>query len=157
MKHNQRFLALAADFAILLKLPFDPGEETLGLEFETARHTVRVLPHPSDESHFVISVDVLATEAEVPVSAWKMLLRMNLAAIAEHGWSIGLEEGGTLVLFWVVDLSRCGPSDLEHLMSDGLDRAEALSSLWSTACGLPDREPEDAERSPGLQMAFLKA
>ncbi|MFM8984054.1 MAG: hypothetical protein ACKOLA_14425 [Spartobacteria bacterium] len=157
MKPNPLFLALAADFAALLNLPFDPGEGTLGLEFRTARHTVRVLPHPLEESQFVVSVDVLATGAGVPDSAWQMLLRMNLAAIAEHGWQIGLEEGGTLVLFQVVELSRCGPSGLEKLMSDGLDRAEALASLWNTACGLPDREPEDAEGFAGLQMAFLKA
>ena len=157
MKHNQRFLALAADFATLLKLPFDPGEETLGLEFETARHTVRVLPHPSEESHFVISVDVFATEAGVPDSAWKMLLRMNLAAIAEHGWVIGLEEGGTLVLSRVVDLASTDASALESLMADGLDRAEALANLWNIACGLPNSSTADAEENTGFEMIFRKA
>lgn len=150
-------MSLAADFAALLKFPFDPSEDTLGLEFETSQHTVRVLPHPLNESHFFISVDVLATKQETPPSAWKMLLQLNLASIAEHDWSIGLEESGTLVLSRAVELSTCDSSALENLIVDGLDRAEALTKLWLIACGLPDQSPNDADSSANLQMVFLKA
>jgi hypothetical protein len=157
MKASPRFLAMVTELAHLLNLSVDPSEDMLGLEFETAHHTVRVLPHPQDEHRFLIAVDVLTTADESPASAWMMLLRLNLAAIAEHGWGIGLEEGGTLVLSRAVDLASTDPSALESLMADGLDRAEALANLWNIACGLPNSSTGEAEGTTDLEMVFRKA
>lgn len=148
---------MVTELARLLNLSFESSEDMMGLEFETARHTLRVLPHPQDEHRFLIAVDVASTMTEAPSSAWMMLLRLNLAAIAEHGWVIGLEEDGTLVLSQSIDLASTDPSALESLMADGLDRAEALSKLWDIACGLPEQAPADSEGSPDPRMVFLKA
>jgi hypothetical protein len=157
MKPSPRFLAVVTELAHLLNLAVEPSEDMLGLEFETAHHTVRVLPHPQDAQRFLIAVDVLSTADGTPPSAWMMLLRLNLAAIAEHGWVIGLEEGGTLVLSRAVDLASTDPSTLESLMADGLDRAEALANLWNIACGLPNSLTGEAEGTTDLEMVFRKA
>ena len=148
---------MVTELAHLLSLSVEPSEDMLGLEFETAHHTVRVLPHPQDEHRFLIAVDVLTTADESPSSAWMMLLRLNLAAIAEHGWVIGLEDGGTLVLSRTVDLATTDPSALEGLMADGLERAEALANLWKLSCGLPNTSTSGAEGSTDLGIVFLKA
>jgi hypothetical protein len=148
---------MVTELAHLLNLSVEPSEDMLGLEFETAHHTVRVLPHPQDEHRFLIAVDVLTTADESPSSAWMMLLRLNLAAIAEHGWVIGLEDGGTLVLSRNVDLASTDPSALEGLMADGLERAEALANLWKVSCGLPNTSTGYAEGSTDLGMVFRKA
>ena len=157
MKPSPRFLATVTELAHLLNLAVDPSEDMLGLEFETVNHTVRVLPLPQDEQRFLIAVDVLSTAEGTPASAWMMLLRLNFAAIAGHGWVIGLEEGGTLVLSRVVDLASTDASALESLMADGLDRAEALANLWNIACGLPNSSTADAEENTGFEMIFRKA
>ena len=157
MKPTSRFLAMVTELARLLNLSVEPSEDMLGLEFETTHHTVRILPHPQDEQRFLIAVDILSAADETPASAWMMLLRLNLSAIAEHGWGIGLEESGTLVLSRAADLANTDPSALESLMVDGLDRAEALGNLWNIACGLPDTLSEDTQRTADLEMVFLKA
>ena len=157
MTPSPRFVAMVTELAHLLNLSVDLSEDMLGLEFETAHHTVRVLPHPQDEHRFLIAVDVLTTADGTPSSAWMMLLRLNLAAITEHGWVIGLEDGGKLVLSRNVDLASTDPSALEGLMAEGLERAEALANLWKLSSGLPDTSTSDTEENADLGMVFLKA
>jgi len=90
---------------------------------------VRVLPHPANLDWLIAEVDVVEM-AQTSPSAYGALHRVNHAARLEHGWTATCGDEGLLVMHTARPVATMTAADLEALLVDGLERAEALATLW---------------------------
>lgn len=122
------FAVLLADFARFAGVA-GATAGALGLEFEAGAHTVRVLPHPANADWLIAEVDVVDI-GQATSTAYEALHRVNHAARLEHGWTATCGEEGPLVMHTARPVATMTAADLEGLLVDGLERAEALATLW---------------------------
>lgn len=123
------FEALIAALAAYTGLTDLSATGALGMVFEADPHTVRVFPHPG-------RANWLLTEVEVAeFSGWDkiphtFLNQLNHAARWEHGWMATVGEDRRLVLHTARPVAATTAAELESLMVEGIQRAEALATLW---------------------------
>jgi hypothetical protein len=126
-----------------------------GLTFECDGLTLRVLPHPTDESSMWLEVDVCDTQ-EHPAKAWRLLHQLNYVARFDQGWTIGLDLEQTLVLSASAHVAHVNADSLEELMVDGLTRAQALLGLWRQLCASEDVTASALTRWADLPPGVIK-
>lgn len=123
------FAALLDAFAAFAGIP-GATEGALGLNFEAGDHAVRVMPHPSHPDWLLAEVDVVATEASPPANAYEALHRINHAARLQHAWTASFDDDGRVVMHTAWPTTALTAANLEGLLVEGLERAEALAALW---------------------------
>ncbi|MEI7783437.1 MAG: CesT family type III secretion system chaperone [Betaproteobacteria bacterium] len=138
------FETLLASFCQSVGLPADP--EALGLEFEADGHTVLVSPDPRDDQRLLAEV-LVGGFSELPEALFRLLNHLNDAARLEHDWVASVGLAGELRLHTQRSIAQTTPSDLEGLLVDGIERAQALASL-ATA------QPEHADDPASALLAF---
>ena len=140
---GEQFQSLLRDFAQAQGL--QAAEDAWGLEFEADGSTVLVMTHPRQDDHFMVEVQVsdLSERAE-PLSAatLMMLHQINDAARLEHGWFITISPEQSLLIQHSQPVAQTDANQLESLLAEGIDRAEALRGLIDLPAG------EVAESTP---------
>lgn len=146
------FQALMHSFASLSGLAH--SGEGLGLELQAGPHTARVMPDPQHDELIVIEVDV-GDATDAPAGALALLHRVNHMARYRHSWWVSLDMDDHIVLHTKRALARTDASALEVLLTDGLERAEAVSSMWQK-CLLANTD-EEAIVPPSWDSGALRA
>lgn len=140
---SEQFQALIRSFAQAQGL--QASGDAWGLEFEAEGSTVLVMAHPRQDDHLMVEVQVsdLSERAEPLGAATLMMLhQINDAARLEHGWFITISAEQTLQIQHSQPVAQTDASQLEALLAEGIDRAEALRGLIDLPAG------EDAESPP---------
>jgi hypothetical protein len=128
--HDQ-FGALLRDFCSGLGLPMDEGD--LGIEFSVEPHTVLIISDPRDPERLLVEVNVRLLEGRPP-ALLAALHQLNDAARLEHDWVITLDVTNLLRIHTQRSIAYCKASDLQTLLAEGIERAQALQALCE---GLP--------------------
>jgi len=123
--HDQ-FGALLRDFCSGLGLPMDEGD--LGIEFSVEPHTVLIISDPRDPERMLVEVYVRLVEGRPP-ALLAALHQLNDAARLEHDWVITLDVTNLLRIHTQRSIAHCKVSDLQTLLAEGIDRAQALHAL----------------------------
>jgi uncharacterized damage-inducible protein DinB len=100
-----------------------------------------LIAHPTDSALMVVEVDVAEADPDEIIqreNAW-LLHQINHAARFEHGWIAHIDETNVLMISLFQVIPGSTPELIEQLLADGIDRAQALASLWLT-----DRQSEPA-------------
>ena len=121
------FDTLLKDFAASKGLPAD--EATYGLEFESEGHSVMVVQHPLHEDHLLVEVSVAVLPVDPSAVLLAMLLQINEAARFEHDWAVYLDGEQQVSLSTAAPLADLSLAEIEGLMLDGVERAQALQAL----------------------------
>ena len=124
--NSSQFQALLTSFCQSVGLPADP--EALGLEFEADGHTALVSPDPRDDQRLLAEV-LVGGFSELPEALAGLLHQLNDAARLEHDWVASIGLAGELRLHTQRPIAQTNPSDLEGLLADGIERAQALAHL----------------------------
>ncbi len=145
------FNRLVREFAQKAGFPANEIEQSDGVEFESDGFTARLIAHPTDSALMVVEVDVAEADPDEIIqreNAW-LLHQINHAARFEHGWIAHIDETNVLMISLFQAIPGSTPELIEQLLADGIDRAQALASLWLT-----DRQSEPASTPdpapPGL-------
>lgn len=126
---TSQYQALIKDFATHAGLEAFQDEQAIGVDFEVNGYVCRVLPHPQQEERLSVEVDVCrfsSEQAQPSQLEASLLLRLNALSRTEHDWTLGLDEDGHLILWTWREVAATPPAELEALLVEGIDRAEAL-------------------------------
>ena len=121
------FETLLREFAVAKGLAGD--ETSMGLEFESEGHSVVVIQHPLHPDHVMVEVSVVALDAQPAAAQLAVLLQLNEAARFEHDWSVGMDGAMQVSLCTTAPAASLSVMDLESLMLEGVERAQALAAL----------------------------
>lgn len=144
----EAFGRLLAEFCQSVGLAMN--EEASALEFSADGHTVVIGPDPRSQDRLLIQVE---TPGRQPQPELAMLLhQINDAAMMEHDWIISLGAAGELRLHTQVMLAQTTASDLEGLLADGIERAQALAQMLD-ALGQEDAQPDEPAAYSGLEAS----
>jgi hypothetical protein len=146
---NPDALALIIQFAQARGMPAEQVGSVRGLEFESESGLVaRASPHPQDEGRLMIDIEILTLEDAVLQArndAVLALHQLNYAARFEHDWMIVIDDGSVLTIGTSLDVAYLDDSALESHLAEGVERAQALRTLWqelvSSAGNADDTEP----------------
>jgi aspartokinase-like uncharacterized kinase len=145
MQTSEQFLSMLSEFSRSVGLPDQAG--THGLEFTAGDYTVVVLQHPARQDLLVAEVTV--DEIDAGSSAAPVLLRalhlLNETARFEHDWQVTVSTEDVILLYAIRSIGQTGAADLEALLCDGIERAEALREVIA---GLRQGGGEDAQARP---------
>jgi hypothetical protein len=151
------FVALIAALATYTGLEGLNVNGAEGLVFEAEPHTVVVFPHPGIEHWLLAEVDV------IQIQAWEqlphaLLNQLNEAVRLEHGWTATLRDDQRLVLHTARPVASTSAAELEALMVDGIERAEALATVCQAAARSdPDSPaPEGDPYRQGIPPGFIR-
>jgi hypothetical protein len=123
------FVALIEALAVYTGLSDMSVTGALGLVFEADPHTVRVFPHPG-RAHWMLTEVEVAELFEWEQLPHEFLNQLNHAARLEHSWVASVGEDRRLVLHGAHPIAATSAAELEALMVEGIQRAEALATLW---------------------------
>ena len=104
-------------------------DQSTGIEFEADGHVVLMAPHPQDPQCVYIEVGVMDL-AEPSAAVLMVLHQINHAARLEHDWVISVDEGHRLVIHTHRPLHALRGGDLQGLLVEGIERAQALQVMW---------------------------
>ena len=122
---SQSFEMLLAEFASAKGLAADPG--AYALEFESDGHSVSLLPHPLHADRVLVEVSVAELGQDgLAVDLAPLLLQINEVSRFEHDWLIVMDGQMQVSISTVEPMLGLGVSELESLMLEGLERAQAL-------------------------------
>ena len=121
------FRALIEEFAAEAGLVMQ--DDSLGIEFEVEGHVTLIVPDPRRSSRMLIDVSVLSLP-DVQADLLRVLHQLNHAARLEHDWVITINSADRLCLHTQCEIAACKASDLQSLLSEGIERAQALQTLW---------------------------
>jgi hypothetical protein len=126
---SPQFEALLSAFVQSVGLQGTP--DAFGIEFQSGDHSVVVLPHPTREDALVVEVSVAELDPSgSDLSALlKMLHVINEASRFEHGWTITVTPEDGVLIYLVREISDTSTGDLETLLAEGIDRADALRQI----------------------------
>lgn len=142
---GEPFQLLLRDFAQAQGL--QTSEDAWGLEFEADGSTVLVMAHPRQDDQLLVEVKVadLSARAEPLGASTLMLLhQINDTARLEHGWFITISPEQTLLIQHSQPVAQTDAGQLEVLLAEGIDRAQAL-------LGLIDLPADQADAQAPLQ------
>jgi hypothetical protein len=136
---SEQFQALLAEFCASVQMPLDDG--ALGIKFEAGGHLVLIVPDPRDADRMLVDVKVMRLDN--PAAGLSVALhRLNHQSRLEHDWVISINEADQISLHTQRDISRSRASDLQALLAEGIDRAQALLSLCEGLCSAPEPSQE---------------
>lgn len=144
--HDQ-FGALLKDFCSDLGLPVNEGD--LGIEFSVEPHTVLIISDPRDPGRVLVEVNVRLVEGRPPALLAAMH-QLNDAARMEHDWVITLDVTNLLRIHTQRPIARCKVSDLQTLLAEGIDRAQALHALCESLPADGESLTTDLSERPDL-------
>ena len=121
------FETLLREFAVAKGMVGD--EPSLGLEFESEGHSVIVIQHPLHPDQVMVEVSVVALDAQPAAAQLAVLLQLNEAARFEHDWTAGMDGAMQVSLCTTAPAASLSVMDLESLMLEGVERAQALAAL----------------------------
>jgi hypothetical protein len=124
------FRALIEEFAAEAGLVMQ--DDSLGIEFEVEGHVTLIVPDPRRASRMLIDVSVL-TLPDVQADLLKVLHQLNHATRIEHDWVITIDSADRLCLHTQREIAACKASDLQILLSEGIERAQALQTFSQQA------------------------
>ena len=131
---NPDALGLITRFAQARGMLTEPASSVRGLEFESESGLVaRVRPHPQDEGRLMIDIEILTLEDVVLQAnndAVVALHQLNYAARFEHDWMIVIDDDSVLTIGTSLDVAHLDDSALESHLAEGVERAQALHTLW---------------------------
>ncbi len=132
---SDQFRSLLSEFAQLSGLP--DRSDADGLEFAAGEHTVCVVPHPERADLLLTEVLVGRPDLIIDPSAdlLRTLHRINGAARFQHDWLITLSPDDALLIYTVRSVTHTTAADLESLLCEGIERAEALRALLAGLMG----------------------
>lgn len=123
---SERFQALLAEFCASVQMPV--AEDALGIEFEADGYLVLVAPDPRDADRMLVEVSVTRLEG-APPNLMTALLRLNHQSRLEHDWVISVDPADQLCLHTQREISRTRDSDLQALLAEGIERAQAMQDI----------------------------
>jgi len=158
---SSAYQQLIGRFALGRGMPAESVETTVGLEFESDNRLRRVRPHPQDDERLMLEVDVITLNDEATtkqVGALLMLHQLNYAARTEHDWSIVIDDDLMLMLsaaFWI---PRTDEGRLEAHITEGIERAQALRTMWEDLQSQGDDRARDTDVSglPSLPGVMIR-
>jgi hypothetical protein len=149
MQASEQFLGMLSEFSRSVGLP--DQSETDGLEFTAGDYTVAVMQHPVRQDSLVAEVAMQEFEPESPVAA--LLLRalhlLNESARFEHDWQITVSPENEILVYTIRSIGETAAADLEALLCDGIERAEALREV---IIGLIQRGGEETRARPANHL-----
>ena len=139
---NAQFRALIQDFCTEAGLAM--SNDTLGIEFEVEGHVTLIVPDPRNATRMLIDVSVL-TLPQARADLLLTLHQLNHAARLEHDWVITIDVADRLCLHSQREIATCHAADLQSLLSEGIERAQALQGLWQE---LLEAQAPEAQPAP---------
>jgi len=126
---TEQFVSLLQDFIRHTGLPAQAS--AVGVTWSCETFTVCVLPHPRREEQLIVDAEVGPMDPEVPNREALLLLlhQVNDAARFEHDWFITIDGESKLRVQCTREVGRTTAVDLEALLVECVDRAEALDAL----------------------------
>lgn len=146
--NNTQFQALLSEFCASVDLAMEAT--ALGIEFEADGHTVLIVPDPRSEERLLIEVDVIMLEAPA-ARLLELLHNLNHEARLEHDWVATLDVTNRLHLHSQQALSSCTAGQLQSLLAEGIDRAQALKTVCESL-GPLQAEPTESSLVPPMNM-----
>lgn len=149
---GEPFQTLIRSFALAQGLQV--SEDAWGLEFEADGSTVLVMAHPRQDDQILVEVQVcdLSQRAALSAAILTMLHQINDAARLEHGWFITISAEQTLQIQHSQPVAQTDPLQLEALLAEGIDRAQALLGLLE----LPTDEAADVAPLQAEGQHFIR-
>ena len=123
------FDVLLQEFCADVGLTLDGRKE--GIEFEADQHVVLITTDPRQSDRILIDVTVQVLEALDP-RLMIALHQLNDSARLQHDWVISIGVDDRLRIHTQKDLASCRPSDLQTVFTEGIERAQALQTLFET-------------------------
>ena len=124
-------------------------EGDLGIEFSVEPHTVLIISDPRDPERLLVEVNVRLIEGRPP-ALLAALHQLNDAARLEHDWVITLDVTNLLRIHTQRSIAHCKVSDLQTLLAEGIDRAQALHALCESLPAGAESLTTDLSERPGL-------
>ncbi len=161
---SDQFVALIGEFARSVGLQGEP--DALGVEFVVGDHSVLIMPHPGEPERLVAEVSVGPLD-EGPGAAedrLRLLHLINEASRFEHDWLATLTQDDTILLYTIREIVRTDAGQLQVLLADGIERAEALMTILAgdaesaPAARAPQAASESAQDlvAPGFGGGFIR-
>ena len=143
MEHtiSPQFRSLLSAFCQSVGLSTD--EQALGVEFEAVGHTVMVATDPRTDERLLVEV-LIGRSSALPEGLAMLLHQVNDAARLEHDWVATVGAADELRLHTQRAIAQTTPGELESLLAEGVDRAQALASLIDA---LPEEASGASERT----------
>lgn len=137
MNHElpEAFRRLLAEFCQSTGLALD--DQATALEFAADGHVAVIGSDPRSRDRLLVQVETAGLVLNPELAL--LLHQINNAAMLEHDWVISCGVDGTLRLHTQVMLAHTTDGDLQGLLADGIERAQALAQM------LDDLESEDAQ------------
>jgi hypothetical protein len=149
---SEQFQALLAEFCASVQMPLDDG--ALGIEFEADGHLVLIVPDPRDADRMLVDVNVMRLDN--PAAGLTMALhRLNHQSRLEHDWVISVDAADQISLHTQRDIGRSRAGDLQALLAEGIDRAQALVSLCEGLSSVTELSQEGTGQAPAMDPSFM--
>ena len=101
-------------------------------------------------------VDVKVMRLDNPVAGLSVALhRLNHQSRLEHDWVISVDAADQLSLHTQRDIGRSRASDLQALLAEGIDRAQALLSLCEGLSSVPEPSQEGTGQTSVMDPPFM--
>jgi hypothetical protein len=129
MQASDQFLSVLSEFSRSVGLP--DQADVQGIEFAAGDYTVVVFPHPVRPDSLVAEVVVHEVDPGSPTAAvlFRALHLLNESARFDHDWQITVSPENAILIYTIRPIGQTSAPDLEALLCDGIERAEALREV----------------------------
>jgi len=124
-----RFRALLTAFCSAHQIPI--VGQTLGVEFEADSYRVLIASDPRDTERILVDVVVAALD-EPSLDFLMALHQLNHHARIEHDWVASVDLSDRLCLHTQRSLATLRVEEVDSILAEGINRAEALETLCKT-------------------------
>ena len=138
---NPQLQNLLGTFCQSLGLPEDAQAQ--GVEFEAGDHVVLVAADPRSQERLLVDVGVGTIDEQTP-ALLRMLHQINGAARLEHDWVATIGAASDLRLHTQRNIASTDAGELQALLAEGIERAQALAQL----CAAVQATPPSGTESP---------
>jgi hypothetical protein len=148
-----RFRALLTAFCSAHQIPI--GGQTLGVEFEADSYRVLIASDPRDTERILVDVVVAALD-EPSLDFLMALHQLNHHARIEHDWVASIDLSDRLCLHTQRSLASLRVEDIDSILAEGINRAEALETLCKTLAEPPEATEDLAGGDPGAPGLVIR-
>ena len=114
--------------AVCAEAGMDLPEDSPGIEFEADGHVTLIVPDPRQDDRMHIEVSVLTLPA-LGGDRLMALHQLNHAARLDHDWVITIDVANRVCMHTQRAVAGCKASDLQSLLAEGIERAQALCAV----------------------------
>ena len=140
------FRGFLTAFCSAHQIPIDG--QTLGIEFEAEGFRVLIAPDPRGAERMLI--DVVVGPLDEPSGDLLMgLHQLNHHARIEHDWVASIDLSDRLCLHTQRSLASLRVEDIDSILAEGINRAEALETLCKTLAEPSEATEDLAGGDPG--------